>query len=174
MDNPDLQKLKDYALRILTVRMRSEKELRMKLSSYVKKKNLPDSMIENVMEMCKRLEYVDDEKFVTWWVSQRRSTSVRGDRAIEQELRGKGISPETIRHHLHSEEGSELDAARILIRKKMRTLGSYPEEIRKTKLKNALLSRGFSFSVIDRIIDEMRETPYNTGTLEEIREHYGK
>jgi regulatory protein len=155
MDDSDVQKVKDYALKVLSYRQRSEKELRMKLSLYVRKHSFPDSLIDTVIDTCKRLEFIDDEKFASWWVSQRRSSSVRGDRVIEQELRGKGVSQEVIDRALKEGEAEEADAARILAQKKLRILSLYPKNVREEKIKQALLRRGFHYDVIDRIIDEL-------------------
>lgn len=166
MDNPYYDKLLAAALRFVSYRPRSEREftdfLHKKLARW---KVAGDLLIEKVKARMDELGYMDDEKFARWWISQRMTFRPKGMRLIALELQKKGISRDIIktaaRDLIQSDQLDEYEAARKSIRKKTVLWVKLPKIEQKKKLYTFLAQRGFSASVIGRIIDERGEKEYN-------------
>ncbi len=80
----------NIALRLLSVRARSEAEMRRRLAM----RRIPPADIDAEIDRLKRVGLLDDEAFARAWVSGRRATAPRGRRLLRSELAGKGISAE--------------------------------------------------------------------------------
>ena len=103
------------------------------------------------------LGYVDDVKFVSWWVEQRSAFRPRGRRAIVAELMRKGIKREL----LSEIPFDELEGAQKAIRKKLVLWAHLPTIEQKKKVYTFLAQRGFSSDTIGRVIDEIGKKDYN-------------
>lgn len=158
MDNPYYERLVNAALRFISYRPRSEKELRDFLTKKLTMwKVTGNVLIDKVVARMGELGYVDDEKFAAWWVDQRTAFRPKGNRLISMELKAKGVADGVISSVLAS-RGSEslLAAARQAIAKKMPLWAKLPVLERKKKLYDYLGRRGFDVGTIGRIIDEIR------------------
>ena len=82
----------EAAARFLEVRSRSVHEVRRRLGGAGYRTELVDGAIERMTE----LGMLDDEVFARAWVESRDRARPRGERAIRDELRLKGIERETI------------------------------------------------------------------------------
>src|SRR3989344_4741095 len=95
----EFQKTLDKLLKFATLRPRSEKEIR----DWFRRKKVHESLTPKLFERLTRIDLVDDKKFAEWWVGQRSQFKPRGKRALESELRIKGIKKETIETVLREE-----------------------------------------------------------------------
>lgn len=164
-----VQKLRDYAFRLISMRPRSVWELQQSLQTYCRKHQIPEDVIATVVDDLTARAYLSDTSFIQWWIEQRDSFRPKGNRLLEQELRQKGVSGELIRSVLARQQesrGSEKDAARQVARDRLRRLGSYPVEKQKEKLIRFLVSRGYSWEITDAVIDSLFQKTYNTNTKE--------
>jgi regulatory protein len=82
----------EAAARFLEVRSRSVSEVRRRLGGAGYRTDLVDGAIERMTE----LGMLDDAAFARAWVESRDRARPRGERAIREELRLKGIDRETI------------------------------------------------------------------------------
>jgi len=82
----------EAAARFLEVRSRSVSEVRRRLGGAGYRPDLVDGAIARMTE----LGMLDDETFARTWVESRDRARPRGERAIREELRLKGIDRETI------------------------------------------------------------------------------
>ncbi len=82
----------EAAARFLEVRSRSVYEVRRRLGGAGYRPELVDGAIARMTE----LGMLDDETFARTWVESRDRARPRGERAIREELRTKGIDRETI------------------------------------------------------------------------------
>jgi regulatory protein len=82
----------EAAARFLEVRSRSVSEVRRRLGGAGYRAELVDGAIARMTE----LGMLDDEAFARTWVESRDRARPRGERAIRQELRLKGIDRETV------------------------------------------------------------------------------
>lgn len=88
----DLQVVLDAALRFLEARQRSTAEVRRRLTTAGYRADLIEGAIDRLLA----LGILDDEAFTNAWVESRDRARPRGERALRQELRLKGIDTVTI------------------------------------------------------------------------------
>ncbi len=151
IDSETRKEAKDAALKFLSFRMRSEKELREKL----KKKEFAESLIDDVVKDLKRLKLVDDYDFAAAFVRDRISNSPRGKILLRQELWKKGIKKEIIEKALKEyfkDEDEELVLAKELSQKRKRRYQGLEENVAKRRLMSFLLRRGFSYDIIKQVL----------------------
>jgi regulatory protein len=156
MDNPYYEKLVNAAIRFVSYRPRSQKEFTDFLNKKLTRWKQPGAgLIAKVIVRMEELGYVDDVKFAAWWVDQRTAFRPKGNRVIELELRGKGVSSAIIAKSLAS-RGSQslLDAAKQAVAKKLPVWAKLPLMERKKKLYDYLGRRGFDSETIRKLIDE--------------------
>ncbi len=165
MDNPYYEKLVGLALRFVSFRPRSQKELTEFLAKKMSKwKVVGAPLLQKVIERMRELGYVDDPKFVSWWITQRSVFRPKGKRALVAELRGKGISTAVIEEvfsGVSSEDFSEYESAKKSIGKKIVLWAKIPKIEQKKKMYTFLIQRGFSSEIIGRVIDEITKKDYN-------------
>lgn len=148
------QKLLNAAFRFVSYRPRSEKEIRDFLQKKLKRYKIKDNAVfEQVIERVRELGYIDDKKFVSWWLEQRATHRPKGNRLLLQELKAKGIDQKLI--------SDELGNARRAIQKKIILWKRLLPLARKKKIYDFLARRGFAGSTIFRIIDEAVGKEYN-------------
>lgn len=154
------EKLVNAAISFVSFRPRSEKEIRCYLQEKLTKWNVDSGeILEKVIDRLRKLTYIDDEKFVDWWIEQRTSHRQKGSRFIAQELIHKGIAREIFEEKLTL--GNELEKAHAVVAKKASRLQKLPFIEQKKKIYSLLGNRGFSGSTISRVIDEIATLGYN-------------
>ena len=92
----------DAALQFLEARQRSVAEVRRRLTTVGYREVLVTAAIERLGE----LGMLDDQAFAAQWVESRDRARPRGERALRQELRQKGIDSETIARTLEDRNRS--------------------------------------------------------------------
>ncbi len=136
-----IRKAKKIVYRLLKFRMRSEQELRDKLSI----KNLPTPIAEQTICYFKELELIDDVEFARQWTSSRMKKPF-GLGRIRLELQKKGIDAGIIDKVL-VEAGHQYDELAIVTPLAKHRASKYknvsPEKIRH-RVYGYLLRRGFS------------------------------
>ena len=145
----ELGKAYDRALRFLGYRMRSEKEVRDKL----KEKEYQDFVIDEVIERLKKNKFINDSQFADSWVRDRTNLKPTGKKMLELELKQKGISESIIINVLSRiDKEDEFELAQKLASK--RKVEDLAPEVRKKKITDYLLRRGFGWDVIKEILKE--------------------
>jgi len=145
----EYQKTLDKLLRFMMVRPRSKKEVR----DYFKRKKVHESMHEKLFEKLKHLELLDDVKFAKWWVEQRANFKPKPKRILIQELRIKGIEKGIVDEVLGEEVVDEEKMAGELLDKKMYKWKNLPAREVKQKMSQYLAGKGFSWDVIEKVVD---------------------
>src|SRR6478752_5602302 len=133
----------------LTGQARSRKELSDKLA----KKLVPDDVATRLLDRFEEVGLVDDEAFARAWVQSRQPGKGLARRALAQELRRKGIDDEVAREVLDEvDPADEEEAARALVRKKLRTLSRVDDTTATRRLVGMLARKGYgsglAFSVV--------------------------
>jgi regulatory protein len=142
------------AVRYLGPRPRSVSEIRRHLHT----KRFDDPAIDAAVEKLRAQGYIDDEAFARYWVEQRDRFRPKGERAIVSELLQKGIARETIEVAIGDREpDAEVKRARQVIRRPRARWAALPEPERKRKIQQYLMRRGFSYDVIDEVIEGPEE-----------------
>lgn len=143
--------------KILSRRLHSETELRMKL----RQKGFPENEISSAVAELKRLNFLDDAKFAESYFSELKGRGF-GRLRILAKMRERGI-PREIAEQVMREPGAapaedELDAARTLAKRKLLSLSRENDPRRKKeKFLRFIASRGFPQSTAYRLWDELKE-----------------
>ncbi|WP_254606918.1 recombination regulator RecX [Rhodoferax sp. BAB1] len=136
--------LKGRALRLLSQREHSRRELERKLQPHEEE---PGTLALALDELQAR-GFISEER-VAESVLNRRASRLGATR-IRQELQDKGLDSELIAQALSGLKDSELARARAVWQRKFETLPQTPQErARQTRF---LLARGFSGEVVRRVL----------------------
>jgi len=148
-DQDDVAKAMDSAVRFLAHRPRSAAEVRRRLNQ----KGVSEYTIESVIARLSDLNYINDLEFAQYWVRNREEFNPRGTRALEYELRQKGIDNATIAEALTDLDPEQ--SAYAAAQKKVRSLrGKDAATIRK-KLGGFLARRGFQYDVVRQVVNQI-------------------
>ena len=151
----DFEKFYKAAIRYLSFRTRSEKEL----SDYLIKKKCDELTAKRIIASLMRDKFLNDEEFVRMWIRERTLIKPKAIRVIKMELKQKGISREIIDFAMKNDEGlmiNDLETALKLIEKKLRTIHDQSDKYKvKEKLGRYLASKGFDWDTIKAAIDQV-------------------
>lgn len=142
----------DLVYRFLTIRNRSEKEVR----DYLHKKNIADVLIEQIIAKLYEQKFLDDEQFATSFIASRARLKPKGRYALEMELRQKGIAEEIIQKvfsDMENELPSEQEQAQKLISSKIERVRGQSRQVIYQKIGAFLMRRGYSWDVAKKAID---------------------
>lgn len=142
------EQTKDKALRLLTFRAHSEKELCDKLRMAGAK----EEDIERTLEFCRRYEFVNDLQYAKSKARDLKNLKKYGKRRIEAELYSKGISSETVSEAVGELEFDD-DILKMLVEKK---LANNFEKKSIDRCMRYFLYRGYEMSDIRNCIEEIK------------------
>lgn len=135
----------------LTGRARTRSELADKLAT----RNVPGDVAGRLLDRFEEIGLVDDAAFAREWVEQRQSGRGLARRALAQELKRKGIEDDVAREVLDEiEPDDEVEAARMLVRAKLRTVRALDRDKAVRRLVGMLARKGHSSSVAFRVVTE--------------------
>jgi regulatory protein len=140
---------KTYALKLLSYRSRSRKEMLDKL----KRKGFSATLSKSTINFLEGAGLMDDKALASELFSFSTENKHLGKRGIRMFMTERGISKELIDKILskHSFEMEE-KAAKEFLDNKLRTLQNYPNNVIKQRIWSMLQRRGFSFDVMNRVI----------------------
>lgn len=163
MDRENYQKLRDYALKLLSIRPRSQAEIKKKLLSFSIKWDISENLVEELILDLKRENLINDEEFALWWKDQRSRSNPKGKYAIKFELIQKGVEREIIDKVLSNrgDQEAEFEKAQKLAAKKLPRYRQLKKREIKTKLSNCLFRRGFDWDTVLRVVDSLLQKKYN-------------
>ncbi len=146
------RRAKEKALRLLSVRSRSRKEL----ADRLKQAKFSPEAIESALEEMERLGFLNDSDFARVWGRNRTATRPAGAFMLRQELRRKGVAEEDIEKGLQAafQESSEAEVARELAIRRKQALVALPEEKARKRLQDFLLRRGFGWDLVSELMEE--------------------
>jgi regulatory protein len=138
-------------LNALTGQARSRQELRDRLA----KKDVPDDLAERLLDRFTDVGLVDDQAFARSWVESRQRSRGLARRALAQELRRKGVDDETARTALDDlEPAQEEQAARDLVRKKLRSMRGVDHVTATRRLAGLLARKGYPAGLAFAVVRE--------------------
>lgn len=137
--------LRQRAFAYLARRDYSRLELRGKLSPYWQE---TDESLDTLLDDLTERGYLSDARAATQFLHAKRSRL--GTQRITHELRHKGISEELIQEALPELKATEFETAQAVWQRKFGTLPQDDKE--KAKQMRFMLSRGFSFTTIFKIL----------------------
>lgn len=153
------EKFYNKALRFLSFRPRSEKEIR----DYLLKprirsssgKKIPEEILNKIITKLRKQKFVNDKEFTKWWIEQRLKLRPRAWRIIKMELARKGISQEISEPIIQSLEfriQNDLDLAKKLAEKRIRRYKDLTKIEIYQKLGRFLASKGFDYETIKKVL----------------------
>lgn len=172
----EFEKYYNRALRFLSYRPRSEKEVRDNL----KRRKASEVVIETIIKKLKEQKFLNDKEFAKWWVEQRTVHRPKGVRAIKMEIRQKGVAEEIIENVIENQESGTLrqaqgeplrqssgqvrnqgEVVRRLIEQKLPRYQALDRKEKWEKLAGFLGRRGFDYDTIKSALDEVLGRDYN-------------
>ena len=163
-----LEEARDKALSFLEVRPRSEREIRERL----KKKSFPDEIIDQVLTRLGDVKLVDDRDFAKFWVENREGFKPRSKRALQYELRQKGVSSENITRAVKKVD--ETDSAYRAAHSKALRYQSLDAVAFREKLSGFLARRGFDYSITKKTVERLWQEVTGKNTDSEEEEGWGE
>jgi regulatory protein len=151
--------LLDFAVRSLSSRMKSERDLRRKMAERAEPGEAGEGAVEAVILKLKGLGYLSDEKFAADYTRLRKENDKFGQRRVQQGLMQKGIGQELTRATLSTayDEVDEVALAREYVaRKRMKKPEGDREKMQKetAKAMRRLIAAGFSTKTIWKVLRE--------------------
>jgi regulatory protein len=140
----DVEKAREKALRFLGNRPRSEWEVRQNLL----KAGYGNETLDRVLNRLRGVGLVDDAAFVRYWIDNRSQFNPRGEVALRQELRRKGVDREVIDAVLEESEHAEDQAAVQAALAKADRYRQLPRQEFVQKLGAYLARRGFNYETV--------------------------
>lgn len=159
LDEKRIEELKSYdeinfgkkvAYRFLNFKPRSEKEVRSKLKSH----KLSDTSIDTIIDSLKEFKFINDEQYAKMFIESKINLKPEGRRSLKMKLSQKGIEKETSEKTVeenYSEETEFQKAYDLFIKYNKKVKAKTPLE-KKQKCYRHLLSKGFSFDLINRVL----------------------
>jgi len=150
------------ALRFLSHRARSEKEVRQKLRDH----GFDDEQTDAVVQRLKDNRLIGDEQFAADWIDNRSTFRPRSRRVMALELRQKGVAEDVIDDALNDAAEDSILAYEAA-RRYARRLAGLDWQMFRDKLGGFLARRGFPYGTIAPVVrqvwDEMKQQ--NAGDL---------
>lgn len=148
----NFRKAKSVAVRFVSLKLRSEKEIYNRLidSGY------DESTVLKVIEELKAMGYINDLLYASKFIHDRCKLKPKSLKMLRFELKNKGIPDSIIGEVLDKADIDEHAVAEGLVRKKFGKYDLSDDKIVK-KVYNFLAHRGYSFSVIENVLRNIRE-----------------
>jgi len=146
----EFQKSLDKLIRFAMVRPRSTKEVK----DYFRRKEVHESLHDELLEKLRHFELLDDAKFASWWVEQRIEFKSKSVRVIRQELLFKGIDRNIIDDALGETIIDEEKMAKQLLEKKSYKWKALPPREARQKKSQYLAGKGFGWDVIEKVVSQ--------------------
>lgn len=135
----------------LTGAARSRAELAKKLEA----KEVPQEIATRLLDRFTEVGLIDDQAFAESWVLGRQRAKGLAPRALSMELRRKGIDDAVAKDALDLiDEESQIEAARALVRKKIRSLRRVDRTTATRRLVGLLARKGYGGSIAYGVVKE--------------------
>ena len=162
--HPEAQ-AREECLRLLTLAPRT----RAQLAGALKKRGIPGEVADAVLGRFTDVGLIDDAAFARAWVESRLHGRGLSTRALSAELRKRGVADDQIREAV-DELGpdAEMEAARLLVTRKLAATAGLPAEARIRRLAGMLARKGYPSGLSFRVIREALEADGGDVLLEEL------
>jgi regulatory protein len=148
----------EVARKILLDQLTGQARSRSELAGKLAKRGVPDDVADRLLTRFEEVGLVDDAAFARAWVQSRQAGKGLARRALAQELRRKGIDDEVAREALDEvDPEDELESARVLVRRKMRSVRRLERATAVRRLTGMLARKGYPAGVAVRVVREELE-----------------
>jgi regulatory protein len=139
----NFREAKSQAIRYLSLKLRTEKEVRVKLQD----EGYDSACTEQVIEELKAIGYINNKLYAQKYVFDRSKLKPLSKKLMKQELQSKGISEDVADEVLDDWKVEDIAVAGNLLKRKFGKYDLTDEKIQK-KAYMFLLHRGFSYDTI--------------------------
>jgi regulatory protein len=140
------------ALRKLTSSARTRQELVRALQA----KNVPQGVIDAVLDRLQGVGLVDDASFAEGWVSSRQQRRHLSRRLLRRELQAKGVDQSHIDRALDRvDRDAELSSARALVERKQAAMNGLSRDVQYRRLAGMLSRRGFDTAITTQVLADV-------------------
>ncbi|GEL05860.1 recombination regulator RecX [Rummeliibacillus sp. G93] len=148
----EIQRAFNRSLSYLSYQMRSEHEVRQKLKGL----EFGDAVIQEALQKLKKLGFLNDESYSRALVETKKKTAKKGPRAIKMDLKKRGIE-ENLQQRVLDEfsEDEQAKIAKQLAEKVVRSEHRKTPVQIKQKIQDLLLRKGYSYSICERVIEQV-------------------
>lgn len=148
-NNINFHSAKSTAIKFLSLRLRTEKEVFDKLGD----KGYDTKTIMDAIEELKSLGYINNKLYVQKYIYDRSKLKPKSKKMLKFELISKGISQEDIDEIIVDWKADDITVAETLVKKKFGKYDLKDEKIVK-RVYSFLHHRGFSFEIVNGIIQK--------------------
>ena len=142
---------KGVALKYITVRFRSEKEVK----EYLSKKGVNKEIIDFTIESLKKEGYINDDNFSKMFIHDKINLSMDGPYKVRKELENLGINESIINNNIEIyTKDIEIEKINKIIDKQIKTNHNKSNYILKNKILNYLKNNGYDSSLSISIIEK--------------------
>lgn len=156
-DSDEREAAYQRAIRFLNYRPRTENEIRKNLLKH----NVPETVIDDVVQRLQRAGMLDDKRFADAWVENRADLHPRSRRALAYELKQRGVDQQLIQQSLAQVDDDQA-AYQAALRRSRKLQGLDWQDFRK-KMYGYLARRGFDYEtsapIVERVWNELNNSP---------------
>ena len=154
----------EVARKILLDALTGQARSRSDLAARLAKKGTPPDVAAQLLDRFEEVGLVDDEAFARAWVQSRQRGKGLAWRALAQELRRKGVDDQVAKEALEEvDPEDEVESARLLVRRKMRTVQRVDKTTAVRRLSGMLARKGYPPGVAFRVVREELEAAGHDG-----------
>jgi regulatory protein len=141
-------------LRLLTVAPRT----RAQLADAMGRRGVPEETIDAILDRLTDAGLIDDAAFAKAWVESRHYARGLSRRSLSAELRRRGVDDDDITEAVETlEPEQEIDTARQLVARKLRSTRGQPADARARRIASMLARKGYPAGLAFRLIREALE-----------------
>ena len=146
------EKAMDLAVKYLSFKSRTSSEM----VEYLKKKNVDEKIIADVMQKLGEYRYIDDVVYLKNYVENNRHLNYYGSRRMSQDLKKRGISDQLLLslEDLFSKQ-DEYQCCEIVAKKNLRILKGQTSAQKKKKLYDKLGRMGYPTEMVLEVIKSL-------------------
>ncbi len=145
-----LANAKKYALKLLSYKNRSEKELKDRLN----KKGISESVASSTLKYLKEAGFINDFYLAEVLKEEALTRRLLSQNGAKRFLLNKGIPHDIIDTIFDKNEQTDINNARKIVDKKLKILKSRSPQVIKKRLYNTLLRKGYSYETIMKVLKE--------------------
>lgn len=146
----DVRKAKRYALKLLSYKGRSEKEL----EERIRKKGYTKQVTSSAIRYLKDIGLINDMSLAETLKKETLDNRMLSQTGAKRYMLKRGIPRDVVDNALACDENTDAENAARLVDKKLRSLRNYPLETAKRRLYNLLARRGYSCETILKVLKE--------------------
>jgi regulatory protein len=140
------------ALRKLTAKACTRHELDQTLQA----KNVPEGVIDGVLDRLEEVGLVDDASFAVDWVTSRQQRRHLSRRLLRRELQAKGVESSHINSALDRiDRNAEFTSARDLVERKRAAMNGLSRDVQYRRLAGILGRRGFDAGITTQVLADV-------------------